>query len=123
MQFSLLTAIFFTLVYPIPLEYLSTFMSPYFETFLFTFGKLFWAIAISVIIFTCHHGYAGFINRFLSMNVWIPLSKMSLSFYLTSAGIQYIYVLSQRQPQNIESVFDVVSFFMRVLQLKFYEIF
>lgn len=48
-----------------------------------------WTCSISWIIFACHHLKSGKIVRsFLSQDFWRPLSKISLSVYLT----HYIYI-------------------------------
>ncbi|KAL5286701.1 hypothetical protein ACFFRR_007983 [Megaselia abdita] len=52
-----------------------------------TFGKICWALSICVIIFLCEKGHGGFINNFLSMQFWKPLSRLSYTMYLVSFGV------------------------------------
>lgn len=48
-----------------------------------------WAISICWIIYACHQlASGGILRRFLSMNLWQPLSKLCLSTYL----VHYIYL-------------------------------
>lgn len=57
-----------------------------------------WSAAISWIIFSCHCGYGGVVNGFLSLSVWKPLSKIGLSIYVTHVlGILAIFG-TQKQP-------------------------
>uniref|UniRef100_A0A4W4FYD3 Nose resistant-to-fluoxetine protein N-terminal domain-containing protein n=1 Tax=Electrophorus electricus TaxID=8005 RepID=A0A4W4FYD3_ELEEL len=41
-----------------------------------------WALALVWIILACEEGYGGFVNTFLSMKVWTPLSNISFACYL-----------------------------------------
>ncbi|KAK1788513.1 hypothetical protein P4O66_016936 [Electrophorus voltai] len=41
-----------------------------------------WALAVVWIILACEEGYGGFVNTFLSMKVWTPLSNISFACYL-----------------------------------------
>ena len=47
-----------------------------------TFSRFGWTIALALIIFACHNGYGWFINSFLSMKIWTPLSRMTFNAYL-----------------------------------------
>lgn len=57
-----------------------------------------WAIAIAYIIFACHNRKGGILNRFLSLQMFQPLAKMSLSIYLSHRIVQIVSVASIRQP-------------------------
>ncbi|XP_070509072.1 regulator of hypoxia-inducible factor 1-like [Chironomus tepperi] len=110
---SLLTfTIIFFLIYPIPLEPLSPLISHKFEVFLLIFGHFFWSIGISILIFSCHYGHCGFINQFLSSRVWTPIAKMGLSFYLISAGIQFMIASFRKEPQSIANEFSLILQFL-----------
>lgn len=104
----LIISLIFILIYPIPLEYFSPLISPQFELFLFTFGRLIWTCCIIAIIFICHRGYGGIVNSFLSWKYFTPIAKMGLSFYLASAGIQYMRLAVRSEPQSIEGALDVI---------------
>ena len=47
-----------------------------------TFSRFAWGIALALIVFACHNGYGWFINSFLSMKIWTPLSRMTFNAYL-----------------------------------------
>jgi len=67
-----------------------------------------WGIAIAWIIYASHMGTGGIVKWFLELPIWIPLGRMSLSFYL----VQAIYLTVQtgvgRQPRHF-STFAIVS--------------
>jgi len=39
-------------------------------------------MVLATLIFVCHNGYGWIINSFLSMKIWIPLSRMTFNAYL-----------------------------------------
>ena len=47
-----------------------------------TFSRFAWGVGLALIVFACHNGYGGFINTFLSMKMWTPLSRMTFNAYL-----------------------------------------
>ncbi|XP_046600072.1 nose resistant to fluoxetine protein 6-like [Neodiprion lecontei] len=47
-----------------------------------------WSIAMAWVIYACTHGYGGFVNRFLSLPLFLPLSRLSYSTYLLHFLIQ-----------------------------------
>ena len=55
-----------------------------------------WAAALGWVVFACHTGYGGVINRFLSWKAFIPLSRLSYCGYLLSIPIQ-VMVRGQNQ--------------------------
>ncbi|XP_063728872.1 nose resistant to fluoxetine protein 6-like [Symsagittifera roscoffensis] len=67
----------------------SKFMSAVYNAF----GRVGWSISVSWLIWACMYGYAGFINSFLSMRLWIPLARVTYMTYLIHVlVIQYIYL-------------------------------
>lgn len=72
------------------------------------FGLL-WIIATNVIIYVCHRGHGGLINAFLSLKIWIPLSKMALSIYLVSLCHQGATTLVRMSPFSTVTLGDIVS--------------
>lgn len=46
------------------------------------FSRFMWASALALIVFACHNGYGGYVNSFLSMQLWIPLSRMTFCVFL-----------------------------------------
>lgn len=47
-----------------------------------TFSRFIWALCLALIVYACHNGYGWFVNSFLSMPIWTPLSRMTLNAYL-----------------------------------------
>ncbi|XP_029847071.3 nose resistant to fluoxetine protein 6 isoform X1 [Ixodes scapularis] len=46
-----------------------------------------WAVCLGWLVYACVTGRAGLLNRFLSWNFFVPLSRLSLGAYLTSIFI------------------------------------
>ncbi|XP_077593781.1 O-acyltransferase like protein [Stigmatopora nigra] len=57
-----------------------------------------WALAITWIILACEDGYGGFINRFLSFSVWVPLARISFACYLIHPVFILVYIALQETP-------------------------
>ena len=69
-----------------------------------------WALAISWLIFGCQNGTGGIIRWFLSLPHFQPLSRMSLSVYLTHRVYQIVKVASIKQPVYLNP-FDLLHDF------------
>ena len=41
-----------------------------------------WGVALAIVTFTCHYGYGGVIDKFLSLPLWVPLSRLTFNAYL-----------------------------------------
>ncbi|XP_006627273.1 O-acyltransferase like protein isoform X1 [Lepisosteus oculatus] len=50
-----------------------------------------WAAAVAWIILACEEGYGGFINTFLSLNIWIPFSNISFACYMIHPVLIILY--------------------------------
>lgn len=61
-----------------------------------------WATAIAWIIFACHNGSGGVVSWFLELPQFQPLSRMSLSVYLSHRLYQILSVASIRQPIHLD---------------------
>lgn len=74
-----------------------------------------WAIALSWIIFSCQNGDGGIVRDFLSLQIFKPLSRMSLSVYLTHRVYQLISVATMKQPTYLNPLDLVCVYFSDVV--------
>lgn len=57
-----------------------------------------WGLAIAWMVFSCEMGGGGIVRKFLELPLWIPLGRMSLSFYLVHGLYFTVQVGSGRVP-------------------------
>ena len=48
----------------------------------FMFDRTTYSIGIALMIYACHNGFGGVINKFLSWSFWVPLSHLTFMAYL-----------------------------------------
>lgn len=60
--------------------------------------RICWCLAIAWIILACHLSYGGIVKRFLSLSIWLPISKLSFCIYLVHLPVQIMYLASLRSP-------------------------
>ena len=48
----------------------------------YMFSRTIFSIGIALIIYACHNGFGGVVNRILSWSFWIPLSRLTFMAYL-----------------------------------------
>ncbi|XP_055380599.1 nose resistant to fluoxetine protein 6-like [Condylostylus longicornis] len=70
-------------------------------------SRLFWSIAVSWIIFACHKGYGGIINKILSFGIWQPLGRLTFSIYLNHLLIQMILTGNSKTDSNFSNL-DII---------------
>ncbi|XP_074547071.1 O-acyltransferase like protein [Halichoeres trimaculatus] len=63
-----------------------------------------WALAVAWIIVACEEGYGGFINRLVSLDVWVPLSNISFACYLTHPVFIILYIGLQETPIHYSDI-------------------
>lgn len=73
--------------------------SKFLNSFYIAGSHLGWSVSIAWIIFACHSGAGGFVNRFLSLPVWKPLARVGLSIYLTHTLAVLAVFGTQKQPE------------------------
>jgi peptidoglycan/LPS O-acetylase OafA/YrhL len=61
----------------------------------FSITRVTYPLSIAWIIFACHFGYGGVINRFLSARGFIPLTRISYCAYLIHPVIMNAYFYTQ----------------------------
>ena len=49
----------------------------------FMFSRTIYSTGIALMIYACHNGFGGIINKFLSWSFWIPLSRLTFMAYLS----------------------------------------
>ena len=74
----------------------------------FVVSRTIWSAAITWIIWACVTSNGGLVNQFLSWDLWIPLSRLSYSVYLTHAWSIWLFVGSARSGLDT-SVYSFVS--------------
>ncbi|XP_065676583.1 nose resistant to fluoxetine protein 6 isoform X2 [Hydra vulgaris] len=73
-------------------------------------SKLLWAVAVSWVIYACHCNLGGFVNRFLSWNVFLPISRLTFGVYLVHPLVLLFFYYSLDNPVHIESITMVFLF-------------
>jgi peptidoglycan/LPS O-acetylase OafA/YrhL len=75
------------------------------------FKRIFWCLSLAWIILACHLSYGGIFKRFLSLLIWMPISKLSFCIYLVHLPVQLVYLASIRSPQFFSSFRATYKFF------------
>ena len=64
----------------------------------YTFSRTVWGICLALVVYACHYGYGGVINRFLSLPFWVPLSRLTFNAYLVHEVVLIVIFGDQREP-------------------------
>ena len=68
-----------------------------------------WGLGLAWILIACYYGYGGFLNRFLSWNIWVPLGRVSYAVYLLHLHfIDYVNTENDH-PVLYSGIWNVVS--------------
>jgi len=62
------------------------------------FNRTAWGVAVALLIYLCLNGYGGFINQFLSWNVFFPLSRITYCAYLVHEMVLYYLYATAKDP-------------------------
>lgn len=73
--------------------------------------RISWCLAVAWIILASYLSYGGIVKRFLSLSIWLPISKLSFCIYLVHVPIQLIYLASIRAPQYFSTFRATYKFF------------
>ena len=68
------------------------------------FSRFVWGIGLALVVFSCHNGYGGVINTFLSMKFWIPLSRLTFTAYLMHPIVLSVVFGSAREPVHYTDI-------------------
>ena len=60
------------------------------------FSRFVWAVGLGLIVFACHNGYGWVVNDFLSMKIWIPLSRLTYTAYLVHPIVLSVMINTTR---------------------------
>ncbi|CAH1100582.1 unnamed protein product [Psylliodes chrysocephalus] len=66
------------------------------RTLFYAFGRTIWAVGLSWMVYSCYHGYGGFINWFLCRPIFQVLGKLSYCMYLIHYLVLGHYSFSNR---------------------------
>ena len=70
----------------------------------YIFSRFTWALGLALLVFICHNGYGGVVNSFLSMNFWVPLSRLTFNAYLVHPIILTVIFSSVREPLHYTDI-------------------
>jgi len=84
----------------------------------FSLTRVTFPLAVAWVIYACHYGYGGVINRFLSSRAFLPLTRISYVSYLIHPVIMVTYMFSQRGLMYATEI-TLVSLFIGHLTLTF----
>ena len=73
------------------------------------FHRTAFSLAIAWVIFACTNQYGGFVNRFLSIKIFLPLSRLCYAAYLINPNLLRVYAANQRQPSYFNESDTIVT--------------
>ncbi|XP_063860036.1 uncharacterized protein LOC135100742 isoform X3 [Scylla paramamosain] len=71
--------------------------------------RLAWGAALGWLVFACHNGYGGVVNRFLSHPMWQPVSRLTYATYLVAFPVQYFLFYNSRDVYYFTHVNAIIS--------------
>uniref|UniRef100_A0A0P4VZY1 Uncharacterized protein n=1 Tax=Scylla olivacea TaxID=85551 RepID=A0A0P4VZY1_SCYOL len=71
--------------------------------------RLAWGAALGWLVFACHNGYGGVVNRFLSHPMWQPVSRLTYATYLVAFPVQYFLFYNSRDVYYFTHVNTIIS--------------
>lgn len=78
------------------------------------FDRILWAVSLIWITLACSSGRGGFVNKFLSWNAFVPLSKLSFGVYLIHVPFIELYLHASRE-RIFWSKFNMVTLLFAIL--------
>lgn len=82
-----------------------------FDAIYYSLKAIAWCLAIAWIILTCQLSHGGIVQRFLSLSIWLPISKLSFCIYLIHVPVQFVYLSSMRAPMYFSQFRALFKFF------------
>ena len=84
----------------------------------YTFTHFAWGVGVAIVVFACNNGYGWIISDFLSMNFWIPLSRLTYSVSLVHPIVLEVVLGSVRQVPMFEDI-NLVIYTISVVVLSY----
>ncbi|CAG7819852.1 unnamed protein product [Allacma fusca] len=78
-----------------------------------------WGVCICWIIFACVSGYGGWVNKFLSLKLFMPLGRLTFCMYITAYHIQMIFHSSIPHAEHFSMYRAVNVFFAHLVMSGF----
>ncbi|XP_035212889.1 nose resistant to fluoxetine protein 6-like [Stegodyphus dumicola] len=75
-----------------------------------------WAAGVAWVLFICATGHGGILNKFLSWQIFAPLSRLSYSVYLLHFPVLWVRVSWRRSLLNFHH-YDIVTEFLGILMI------
>lgn len=78
------------------------------------FHKILWSLFLSITTFNCASGKGGYLGQFLSWNLLVPFSRLTLCVYLINVPV-YVVLLSITRERIYYAMFNLIFDFFGVL--------
>ncbi len=69
-----------------------------------TFSRCSWGIGLAFVVFACNSGHGGTLNSFLSMRIWVPLSRLTFSTFLVHPIVLTVIFDTLRVPLHYTTI-------------------
>ncbi|PIK61942.1 putative nose resistant to fluoxetine protein 6 [Apostichopus japonicus] len=79
------------------------------------FSRFAWGVFLAWVVVACKFGKAGWVNNFLSWNLWTPLSRLTYTAYLLHPIVITTFIGNFGLPYYCSQVLQVFYFFGAVL--------
>ncbi|CAG7815907.1 unnamed protein product [Allacma fusca] len=70
-----------------------------------------WGVCIAWVIFACVNGFGGWMNKILSLKIFIPLARLSFGMYLVQWHVLLHYYMSELHTSHFSRYSVVIEFF------------
>lgn len=83
-----------------------------------TFSRFAFGLALALLVFACHNGYGWLVNSFLSLKLWVPLSRLCYNAYLVHPIVLSIIFGSHRKTVYYED-YSMALYAVGIIVLSF----
>ena len=81
-----------------------------------TISRIAWSISLSYMIFACVHNSGGPINKFLSLSMWQPISRLTYAIYLVHCLVMFTMHQSVKTPPSFSAISGFQDFIVIFMQ-------